>query len=402
MHEEAAISEVSAPTTWNEVEQIADCSAAQILQIAKRVIPETGKLNDHSDSFLSFLAEKKVDGKMLMKYQRKQFGKDVMEFCGGNKKLNGPAMKLYKSLQEFDVSTMGSDNDVDASPVIDYSFVSLHFPRFVAFSKICSVFQDVQHFPRFLAISKNLTLSSLIYCSVATDIAPLSLEECTVQHVVQMLKNSDVFEQKEKLIPHKIKIIEFFVENKIDGIKFMEFDRKTFINGIAAYLDGAKVKDAVPIIWKLIRPQIEALVTRANESNIKQNGDDQKVRISSLDWDKVRALEDCGNRHLMFLTKEIMECRFSIDPEKPWKTRPEINDLLISWFEKEQMNGSMVKEYDRKQFGKDAVAFCDGNKKVNGVAIKFYGKLRAMDNEQMERFKNGITSNNNATKVCQN
>ena len=130
------------------MEQIADCSTAQILQIAKRVIAETGKLKDHSDSFLSFLEDKKVDGEKLMKYQRKQFGKDVIEFCGGNKKLNGPVMKLYKLMQEFDVTTMGSGNNADTSPVIDYSFVSLHFPRFLAFSeffsifKIFSIFQD--------------------------------------------------------------------------------------------------------------------------------------------------------------------------------------------------------------------------------------------------------------------
>ena len=115
--------------------------------------------------------------------------------------------------------------------------------------------------------------------------------------------------------------------------------------------------------------------------------DDEKETSSPSLWDKVTALEHCEHRHLMFLTKEIMECRFSVDPARPWKSKQELDDLLISWFEKKQMNGSMVKEYDRKQFGKDAVAFCDGNKRMNGVAMKFYGKLRAMDNEQMERFK---------------
>ena len=63
------------------------------------------------------------------------------------------------------------------------------------------------------------------------------------------------------------------------------------------------------------------------------------------------------------------------------------------------MNGLMVKEYDRKQFGKDAVAFCDGNKKVNGVAMKLYGKLKAMDNKQMERFK---ALNTTQEEVCGN
>ena len=112
------------------------------------------------------------------------------------------------------------------------------------------------------------------------------------------------------------------------------------------------------------------------------------------------ALEDCEHRHLMFLTMEIMECRFAADPAKPWKSNPEIDNLLILWFQKKQMDGSMVKEYDRKQFGKDAVAFCDGNKKAKATAMKLYKRLIAMDNEQMQRFKKEMISKDGITNVC--
>ena len=126
----------------------------------------------------------------------------------------------------------------------------------------------------------------------------------------------------------------------------------------------------------------------------------KKMQIESvLEWDGVSALEHCGHRHLMFLTKEIMECRFTNEADKPWKSNPEIDNLLISFLENKQMNGSMVKEYDRKQFGKDAVAFCN-EKKANGAAMKLYKRLMAMDNEQMERFKEKISPQFPEVCVC--
>ena len=221
---------------WSDIKELADCGTAQIMEIAERVIAENEKLKNHSDSFLSFLAEKKVDGEMLMKYQKKQFQKEIVAFFD-NKKLTGPSGKFLKELKDFDVTTMRSDSDSESD---------------------------------------------------------------------------------------------------------------------------------------------------------------------SLQWDKVSALEDCEHIHLMFLTKEIMECRFTNEADKPWKSNPEIDNLIISFLENKEMNGSMVKEYDRKQFGKDAVAFSDGNKKVNGTAMKLYKRLMTMDDENMKLFKETIlcASSGVQNEVC--
>ena len=77
--------------------------------IANDIIENEGehsKLKVYKESLLSFLSERNIDGEQLMKYERKQFGKDVVSHCDDNKKLNGPSMKLLKALRAFEVNKM--------------------------------------------------------------------------------------------------------------------------------------------------------------------------------------------------------------------------------------------------------------------------------------------------------
>ena len=128
----------------------------------------------------------------------------------------------------------------------------------------------------------------------------------------------------------------------------------------------------------------------------------------SLQWHIVSSLEHCDHQHLRFMAQKIMDQTFSVDPNKPWTAKPEVNEQLISFLEHKQLDGVGVKEYQRKQFSKDLVAFC-GNKKVTGPATKLCAALKAMEDEaQIERFKEKlnlntiITENDNSSmKVCE-
>ena len=104
----------SVVTEWSGVRELADCNNHQILQIAKRVIDkyveeyeaddddyEVLKMKDHSDTFLSFLAEKQIDGEMLKGYKREQFGHDVEAFSS-NENLDNLSRDLLWELQEYD------------------------------------------------------------------------------------------------------------------------------------------------------------------------------------------------------------------------------------------------------------------------------------------------------------
>lgn len=89
----------------DKIKELGDCSNAQIVEIAERVIDENEKLKEHKQVFLSFLTTKKIDGSMMIKYQRKQFGKDIAEFAA-NKKLTGPSAKIFKAITTFDLTTV--------------------------------------------------------------------------------------------------------------------------------------------------------------------------------------------------------------------------------------------------------------------------------------------------------
>ena len=99
----------SVENQWNNVRKIADWSNDQIIQIAKRVIAESDddkKLKEYSETFLSFLTEKKVDGEMFMKYKdENQFGDDIVAFSNNNRKLRNPSRYLFRALKQFNVST---------------------------------------------------------------------------------------------------------------------------------------------------------------------------------------------------------------------------------------------------------------------------------------------------------
>lgn len=112
---------------------------------------------------------------------------------------------------------------------------------------------------------------------------------------------------------------------------------------------------------------------------------------NALEWDGVNALEHCDHRHSMSLVKAIMECRFSIDTEDKWETEPVIDSRLVSFFEYKKMNGSQLKSYQRDQFEKDVIEFCDGNKEMKEVATALHKRLVVMDHKQMSRFKKKIS-----------
>ena len=85
-----------------------------------------------------------------------------------------------------------------------------------------------------------------------------------------------------------------------------------------------------------------------------------------------------------------MECRFVIDVNKPWSVKPEVTWQLISFLVHNQLDGVELMEYSGKQFTKNVAAFCDGNNKMKGPALRMLRVLRAIDRVQMRRFKQGL------------
>ena len=132
----------SVVSEWNGVRELADCNNHQIMEIAKRVIDDDDglKMRDYLDIFLSFLAEKQIDGVMVKEYKKKQFANDVKAFSS-NKKLVRQSMRLLKKLQKYDVSVLVKES-------MEWKKVSAFTTRNISFSLLypctlteCSIFE---------------------------------------------------------------------------------------------------------------------------------------------------------------------------------------------------------------------------------------------------------------------
>ena len=78
---------------WNIFKKTRDCNTAEIMQIAKLLISTFEEQEDEEDeqfcqefyeTFLSFLAEKKVDGEMLSAYDGNQFAAEIVAFSNND------------------------------------------------------------------------------------------------------------------------------------------------------------------------------------------------------------------------------------------------------------------------------------------------------------------------------
>ena len=104
----------------DDIRKIEDCSSEHILEIAKRVIAETDddeEMKECSEILLSFLADKKVNGAMLMEYDDEQFFEDIVAFsrdCDSNN----------DDSSDVDSDDDSSDVDSDDDEFEDLEFAS--------------------------------------------------------------------------------------------------------------------------------------------------------------------------------------------------------------------------------------------------------------------------------------
>ena len=87
---------------------ISECDHEQLIWIMEKDTLTEGKLLELKDTFLGFFKENKIDGRMFKEMKRKEFGAKIVEYCDGERKFNGPSLKLYKVLNAYeDLSESG-------------------------------------------------------------------------------------------------------------------------------------------------------------------------------------------------------------------------------------------------------------------------------------------------------
>eukprot|EP01084_Bolivina_argentea_P134355 237009_1 len=110
----------------NNACSISECNQNELLWILTNYILKDGKLLQSKDIFLKYFTENKINGKQILEMSRKDFGAAIVKYGNNNKKLNGPAMKLYRTLKDygdlseikiFDGYTIDNDNDDEKKQV---------------------------------------------------------------------------------------------------------------------------------------------------------------------------------------------------------------------------------------------------------------------------------------------
>ena len=140
-----------------------------ILILNKNIFPKLNQetLNENKEKIIKYIEKSQMSGKKIIEMNRKDFGSEIIQFCDQNKKLNGPIMKMYKLLREFD------------------DFKSLSLPN--------GSRQSI----------KNVISSP-----------PKSINECDEYW---LLKIVELLVDDEKTKPYKDEITSYFKENKLNG-----------------------------------------------------------------------------------------------------------------------------------------------------------------------------------------
>ena len=99
---------------WDREAKVADCNHTQIMLIADAVITKNEKAEQHRDALLAFLRDRRIDGKTMAGYKKKQFCGDVVTHAE-NKKLRGISGKFWRLMTEFDLYAIRDSQTVDAS-----------------------------------------------------------------------------------------------------------------------------------------------------------------------------------------------------------------------------------------------------------------------------------------------
>ena len=85
---------------WNVFKKTVDCNTAEVIQIAKLCFSARRNMDKREEqTFLSFLTEKKVDGKMLLEYDEDKFAKDIVAFSS-NEEFEDLSREILQELKE--------------------------------------------------------------------------------------------------------------------------------------------------------------------------------------------------------------------------------------------------------------------------------------------------------------
>ncbi len=95
-----------------EVKNVKDCNNKQLLFLIHEILgKELTEFNDKEYIFARYVRENKINGEVLVDMERNDFGQNIA-YMSGDKKMNGPSIKLYDELRKYKLETLHKESDV--------------------------------------------------------------------------------------------------------------------------------------------------------------------------------------------------------------------------------------------------------------------------------------------------
>eukprot|EP01084_Bolivina_argentea_P238893 401392_1 len=163
-----------------------ECNVSHIICILhhKNTFNNLNKLLKYQNEIINCVKENEMTGVELNKMKRKDFIYQISDYIN-DKKMRGQLGQLYSNVISVDLSC------VFANHLMDNIF---------------------------------------------------SIQDCTVDHMLYILNHGNVFDKLDKLMSYKSGVINYIVENNLNGSKLIKMKRKGFLNAISAYLSNKKLK----------------------------------------------------------------------------------------------------------------------------------------------------------------
>ena len=297
----------------------------------------------HKNKIIECIKNNGFTGKQIHEMNRKTFGKTIHEFVG-QKKLNGPLMKIHKNISNFDVH-------------------KLSLPSIIP--------QSVQQ----VTESVSITISDHEQNDDKLQQTEITcLEQCDNEQVLEILRNCNGLNEGH-LMEYKQQIIEYFEKEHIDGKKINSMKRKEFGGMIIMICDNNKKMNGPSVkLWKEVTSfDFQKLsLTEVNTPTITRN-----TTLIGNDPYTVDEIKQCNHNELIYLLdKYIFK---EIDNEK----LNENKSLILTYFEDNNVSGEQVMNMKRKEFISNINTHID-TRKLNGVLPKLYKALQSIDTKNFK------------------
>eukprot|EP01084_Bolivina_argentea_P083744 151611_1 len=192
----------------NNPTSITECNIKQIIEIlnTEYIWENLNKLSSYKHKIIKYTEEHIYDGNTLYEMKRKGFIIQMAQHLGNNK-LKGQLGLLYRLLMDFD-------------------------------------FKHVTH------VETHSQEQNDIQKVLLND--PTTIRDCTLDQIVHAFNNVNIFDNLDKLLPYKNKIIDYIIHYKLNGAKLCEMKRKEFMIQISQYFDNTQLRGQLGVLYDTI------------------------------------------------------------------------------------------------------------------------------------------------------